>query len=439
MLFPLSCAVTVPASAQTAKHAAGSRQPSANEAARQQFAAYLVDLQSRPGDITLRDEIVELAKTLNPPPAIPERARADFAQASAQMSAASSVDDFKAAAKLFEQAAMQAPWYADADYHAASACSKAADFDGARRNLALYLAAVRPGVDTRNAEELRRDLDRKQGEQQLQLALQQFSANPTDASRIQIIKLAQAMKTPPEIPEEARGHFVVAVVHANLAEGDPDEARRAIEEFKAASLAAPWWGDAYKKLATVQTAANQYNDAIATLNFYLLTQPADARTTQDEIYRLKALWQTAADQQAKKQVGEQQRKLIEESKQEQRAAIEARKYTVEGSWYQASTPNEYFVGGESNPGCDYSVKQSGGKWTVANTCSQSTRVIDEIEVQPRQLNFRLTGRDSGYPYSEVFITFTLSEDGQTLEGRGTPYDKSYFSVGDHPVRWARRN
>jgi hypothetical protein len=437
MLFPLLCAIAVPAQAQTAKPAASARQRVADAPSRDQLAALLAEFQTHPDDATLRDKIVALAKTLNPAPAIPQLARDNFAKATARMNAASSADDFRAAAGLFEQAAVQAPWYADADYNAASAYAKAVDYDGARRNLALYLAAVRPGVDTRIAEELGSNLDRQQANQQMQLALQQFSANPSDAARLQIIKLAQAMKTPPEIPEEARGHYVMAVVFVNTAEDNADY-ERGIEEYKAALLAAPWWGDAYKKLATAQTAAGRYDDAIASLNFYLLTQPADARNTQDEIYRLKALGQRAAEEQAKKQTEEQQRELLAVRQQDERAATAAGKYTVEGRWYEIPTPNDFFIGGKSNPECDYYVKQDGGRWTIKNNCLVSIRTIDKVEVKTRQLSFRLSGRDPGFPYSEVIITFTLSEDGQRLEGRGTPYDKDFFPVGDHTVRWERR-
>ena len=74
---------------------------------------------------------------------------------------------------------------------------------------------------------------------------------------------------------------------------------RAVAEYKAALLAAPWWADAYKKLAIAQKAAQRYDDAIASLNIYLLTQPADARDAQDEIYKLKADKQAAADQKKK--------------------------------------------------------------------------------------------------------------------------------------------
>ncbi|MGD0832577.1 MAG: hypothetical protein ABR907_16715 [Terracidiphilus sp.] len=438
VLFLLSCAIALPASAQTAKHSASTRKAPADTSARQQLASYMAQFRNHPDDLTLRNEIVGLAKTLTPEPAIPDTARASFTQATAQLGVASSPDDFRAAAKLFEQAALQAPWYADADFSAASAYAKALDSDGAKRNLAFYLAAVRPGVDTHSADDLRRDLDRQQSGQQLQQAMQQFKADPSDAARIEIIKLAQSLKTPPDIPEEARSHFVMAVVLGNTAEGDPGEEQHAVDEFKAALLAAPWWGEAYRKLATAQTVANQYDDAVASLNFYLLTQPADARNAQDEIYRLKALWQKTADAQQKQQVEEQRTKLQEEKKQQELAAIQAKKYTVEGRWYQASTPNDFFVGGDAIPDCDYYVQQNGGHWTITNTCSKSTRTIDNVEVQNRELSFRLTGHDRLYPFSEVVVTFSMSADGKTLLGRGTPYDKNFFPIGDHTVRWLRR-
>ena len=108
----------------------------------------------------------------------------------------------------------------------------------------------------------------QQAAQQLQEALQQFRANPSDYAREQIIKLAQSMKPAPAIPEEARGHYVMATTFAEKAKSDTERARdssdlklasagfeRAVGEYKAALLAAPWWADAYKKLAIAQKAA----------------------------------------------------------------------------------------------------------------------------------------------------------------------------------------
>lgn len=439
MLFPLFCAVAVPAQVKTAKPSASSRQSAAGAAARNQLSAYLADFQNHPDDPTLRSEIVALAKTITPAPPISSAARNSFAQATARMKTASTADDFKAAAKLFEQAAVQAPWYADSDYNAATARAQAADFDGARRNLEFYRSAVRPGVDTHSAENLLNDIDNRLATQQLQQALRQFAANPDNTARLQVIRLVQAMKTPPEIPEEAREHYVMASVLANSVEDNPSYAKRAVEEYNAALLAAPWWADVYKKLATVQTIAGQYDNAIASQAYYLLLRPAEARSTQDEIYRLKALGQKAADDETLIHAREQKHALRMEQQQEQRTALTNSNFTVEGRWYATPTPNHYFAGGESNPECDYLIKRDGERWTIANSCSRRAWIIEDVEVQARILSFRIMGHDSTFPFGEVAVTFTLSSDGQKLEGQTNAYDKTFNTLGSHPARWTRRN
>jgi len=454
MLFPLSCAIGLPAQTQTAKPAPAASTPApaqaakpaapatarphpADAAARKQLEAYLADFQNSPEDITLRDKIIALAKTLKPAPVIPPLARDNFAKATAQVDAASSPDALKAAARQFEEVALQAPWFAEAYFSAASAYAKAADYDRAKRNLALYMAAVRPGIDTTSAEELGRSLEHQKAEGQFDLALQQFHANPSDAARLQIIKAAAAMKSSPDIPEEARGHYVMAVVLVNTAE-DNSGYEHAIEQFKAATLAAPWWGDAYKKLAEAQKAVGKYNDAIASLNLYQLAQPTDARSAQDEIYSLTVLAQRATDDAAKKQAAELQRKLEEEQKEQARAERESRRYTIEGRWYETPTPGDFFIGGKSNPECDYVISQSSGRWSITNSCSKAPWTIDKIQVQARQISFRLSGNDPGYPVSVAVVTFWLSDDGVTLSGQESIFNSGAEHLSDHAVRWVRR-
>jgi hypothetical protein len=443
MFFSLLCAITVaaqtptPAPAPAPKHTAPVHRKPADQAERTQLAADLADFQAHPDDTALRGNIVELAKSLNPAPEIPQPAQGDFAKATAQLAAASSSADFVAAAQLFERVAVQAPWYADAYFNAASAYAKANNFDGARRNLALDLAAARPGIDTQKAEQLRRDLDREQADQ-FQKALQQFTANPADAARLHVIQLAKSLPAPPEISEDAHGHFVMAVVFENSATDNADYAR-AITEYKAALLAAPWWGEAYKKLAGAQALADQYDDAITNLAFYQAINPADARSAQDEIYRLKALGQKTADDLAKQQAEDQKHKLAQDQNQKDIASAGPANYTIEGRWYlQAAEPNGLFAGSESNSGCDYDVKQSGGRWEVKNTCSPSKRTIADVDVQSRRLSFKFLGRDKDFPFSEVIVTFTLSNDGQSLEGRVVPYDRKNLPLREYAVRWIRR-
>jgi hypothetical protein len=381
---------------------------------------------------------VALAKSLNPAPDIPEVALTGYSNAAAKLKSASSTDDFKAAAAQFDAVAVQAPWYADAYFNAASAYGQAGDYDSARRELALYRAAARPAeIGTWNVEALEHDLDRQQ-DAQFQQALRQFTANPSDSARRQIIKLVQGMKTRPEIPEEARGHYVKAVVLGNAADENPSYEEQAIQEYKAALLGAPWWGDAYRRLAAVQKAQSHYGDASDSLSFYLLTQPADARDVQDEVYGLIALAQKAADDDAKKQAEEQKRRLLEEQRKEDLAAIESGKHTVEGRWYESPTPNDYFAGGIDKPDCDYVISRSGGRWEIRNACSRSNWSIGNIDVQTRQIAFKLSGHDPGYPYVELYVTFTLSNDGQRLEGLEAIYTKMNEFQGSRAVRWIRR-
>jgi len=138
-----------------------------------------------------------------------------------------------------------------------------------------------------------------------QQTLNQYVADlqksPNDyALRERIIRHVQTMKKAPDIPEKAREHYVMAATFAEKAK-DSSGYERAIEQYRAALLAAPWWADAYKRLALTQKAAARYDDAVANLSLYVLTRPPDAREAQDEIYKLKALKQTAADDQLRKQ------------------------------------------------------------------------------------------------------------------------------------------
>ena len=105
------------------------------------------------------------------------------------------------------------------------------------------LAALLMGVATAQAQA------QAQAPQQ---ALNQYVAdlqkNPNDyALREKIIRHVQTMKKAPDIPEKAREHYVMASTFADKAK-DNSGYERAIEQYKAALLAAPWWADAYKRL-----------------------------------------------------------------------------------------------------------------------------------------------------------------------------------------------
>jgi tetratricopeptide (TPR) repeat protein len=114
--------------------------------------------------------------------------------------------------------------------------------------------------------------------------------NPNDAAlREKIIKHVQTMRPSPAIPEEARRHYVMAKTHYKDAKKIEDYIV-AMEEFRKALLIAPWWPDANRELGIAAKGAQRYDDAIAALKLYIVTNPGrdKARATQDEIYRIEA-------------------------------------------------------------------------------------------------------------------------------------------------------
>jgi len=186
-------------------------------------------------------------------------------------------------------------------------------------------------------------------QQTLNQYISDLQKNPNDdALRGKIIALVQTMHPAPAIPEEARGHYVMASTFAEKAKDDTERAKdnsglkqaatgfkRAIGEYKAALLAAPWWADAYKKLAIAQKAAKKYDDAVASLNFYLLTQPADARDAQDEIYKLKALRESAVDDRklAEQKAAEERQRRQQEEENSPQGKFEALLKKINGRRY----------------------------------------------------------------------------------------------------------
>lgn len=248
-------AIIPPLAAQQPKPVAP-HPPAADVAARRQLAALLVQFHADPSNVELRGQIIDLAKTLKPAPLVPLPVRTDYAKAVAHLKAAVVADDYKQAAGLFEQVALQAPWFADAYFNAASAYVKGADFDAAERNLALYMSAVRPGSDTAAAEELQKTIDSGLLRLRFQQTLGDYQKNPSNELRETLVKLAQKIQPPPEISEEARQHYAQG---KSLADGSSnlEDVRKAIAEFASALQIAPWWPDPARELAAAQATERQ--------------------------------------------------------------------------------------------------------------------------------------------------------------------------------------
>jgi hypothetical protein len=103
--------------------------------------------------------------------------------------------------------------------------------------------------------------------EQLQIMVEQLQKTPTDNTlREKIIKLGAEVKPAPAIPEEAERRMVrgtAAFKGATSAKDYLDAAK----EFELATLAAPWYGDAYFNLGVAQDKAVHYEAALRSLKF----------------------------------------------------------------------------------------------------------------------------------------------------------------------------
>lgn len=153
--------------------------------------------------------------------------------------------------------------------------------------------------------------------EQLSQMVQQLQQTPNDnALRERIIKLATALKPAPAVPPDARRTFVMGATY--LREGKtPNDFGLAVKAFQEATVAAPWWGDAYYNLSIALESAKRYDEAKTALTLYLLTQPKDAEQVQDRLYALDAKKVLAVRQQ-------------EDDAKAQRAEVERRENSPEG-------------------------------------------------------------------------------------------------------------
>jgi tetratricopeptide (TPR) repeat protein len=154
--------------------------------------------------------------------------------------------------------------------------------------------------------------------EQLQQMVEQLQKSPTDtALREKIIRLAQEIKPPPVVPEEARRYLARGIAAFETAKST-EEFRRAVPEFQNAANAAPWWSDTYFNMAKVQEKTGDLEGAIASYHFYLIADPnaKDAESIRTYSYKLEFM----AEQKGK--VDEAKAKAENAKKQRQAWAAE---------------------------------------------------------------------------------------------------------------------
>jgi tetratricopeptide (TPR) repeat protein len=233
--------------------------------------------------------------------------------------------------------------------------------------------------------------------------------NPSDtALREKIIKLAQELNPPPAIPEEARRHYVKASTLLDDAK-QPSDSADAAEEFRQALLIAPWWGEVYMKMGLALETAQRYDDAIAALKLFMVTNPQGdlQRKTQDEIYKIEARQEKAAKD---KELADQKA-----AAEEARAKAEQQRLAFEAS------PERRF---------EALLRKIDGRTYVFDNATMNVRgdlVVWGSTYSGRYheyLRFHITGFETIVNYTtETFgpeqVTIKISEDGENIIRRAS--------------------
>jgi hypothetical protein len=109
---------------------------------REQLPQLVEQLQKTPADDALRERVITLAKTLDPPPAVPNEALRREGRGKFAFKSAKTNDDYLAAAKEYEEAVRIAPWIHGYYSDLCTIYEKAEDFASAKRNCELSLIGV---------------------------------------------------------------------------------------------------------------------------------------------------------------------------------------------------------------------------------------------------------------------------------------------------------
>ncbi len=216
-------------------------------------------------------------------------------------------------------------------------------------------------------------------QEQLQPLVTQLKTTPTDNSlREKIIKLAVTMKPSPEIPEDARRPFVRGNTAIKEATG-PDDYANAIKLYLETLALAPWWGDAYFNLAKGQELHQDYDAAIQSTKFFLMTSPpaTEARDAQDHIYAL--------EEKRDKKLASDKVKAAADAENAKQSEIKAQEQRIIGTW-QASlrAPDRYiiqFLEFKHQPNGDWSILES------AEGSSPSPWMIRDVHFVNSELKF----------------------------------------------------
>jgi ankyrin repeat protein len=234
------------------------------------------------------------------------------------------------------------------------------------------------------------------------------------ALRAKTIAFAQTIAPAPEIPEDARHHYIRGSVYAKEAKTDA-EYDSAIQEYLQAIYIAPWWGNAYYGLAMVQKTSGQFDAAIANLKLALLTkmEEKDVKEAQDQIYAIEVEKELATKRTAEAQAAsDQQQAEASWTQLTADLASHDKDLALAGPWTCASgcngaslsVSNGSLSGTISFPLASGASRSIGISATVTNGAVDGQAAFSELSVGPCTI-----------PAGSQALYGTVSDDGRSMK------------------------
>ena len=266
---------------------------------------------------------------------------------------------------------------------------------------------------------------------QLQQLTAQLQHSPGDqALREKIIALAQQLKPAPALPDEAERRMARGIAAFKAAQSVADY-QDAVKEFTQATLAAPWYGDAYFNLGLAQDKAEQYDAAVSSLKLALLAAPG-SKDIKDLMYQVeyRADQANTPDGKAEAKYGPAQRQfaaLIQKLdgssfvKEDRDSAEQQKIYGVTG--YPSLTEVRFYRSGRYNLlVCKRRIKsyqilpygKHSYEWYEPNPGSPDAYILPE-RASDRGGSTFFWFPDNGEVFFGGCITGRLSADGQTID------------------------
>jgi tetratricopeptide (TPR) repeat protein len=252
----------------------------------------------------------------------------------------------------------------------------------------------------------------------LEQLVQQLQNNPDDdALRENVIRLAITIRPSPALPDEAERRMARGIAAFKAAQSVADY-QNAVTEFSQATLAAPWYGDAYYNLGVAQDKAQQYDAALRSLKFALLASPG-SKDIKDLTYQVEYRKEQANSPQvqeqksrekARKEVGQRQGEFADLIAKLDGAVFVGQGPTSELKCYRGG-PDNYVV-------CSFREKtESTGQWNNDAVYTDGTNTSPVWPTSESEFNCGCL------PMADL----SLSSDGQTLNNVA-PDGKVLFSL-----------